>query len=150
MNASAMRRHSLQVDADTFLAHYFKRIDPAVATSFSPAQRQAMVRMFATRWSEKHPVNIRKSLGIGRRRIYVVLLAGREKRPMSRLRREGALNPVASLLFYALLTFFGGVAAMALLYGVKSIFGLDLVYQGGFHDALGKLSDQLGRLFSGE
>jgi hypothetical protein len=87
-----MRRHSLEVEPDTFLAHYFKRIDPAVAESFTPRQRQAMVRMFATRWSEKHPVNVRKSLGIGRRRFYIVFLAGREKRPMSRLRREGALN----------------------------------------------------------
>ncbi len=150
MSSSAMRSHSIQVDAETFLAHYFRRIDPAVAASFTPDQRQAMVRMFATRWSEKHPVNIRKSLGLGRRRFYVVFLAGREKRPMSRLRAEGALAPLAALLFYAILTFFGGIAAMALLYGVKSMFGLDLVYEGGFHDALGKPSDQLGRLFSGE
>ncbi len=150
MSTHTMRSHSIQVDPDTFLAHYFKRIDPAVAESFTLDQRRAMVRMFATRWSEKHPVNVRKSLGFGRRRFYIVLLAGREKRPMSRLRREGAISPFASLLFYVLLTFFGGVAAMALLYGVKSIFGLDLVYQGGFHDLLGKLQDQLGRLFSGE
>jgi hypothetical protein len=64
--------------------------------------------------------------------------------------RTARSPPLASLLFYALLAIFGVAAAMALLYGVKSIFGLDLIYEGGFHDALGRLSDQLGRLFSGE
>jgi hypothetical protein len=66
MIASAMSSRSRQVNADTFLGHYFQRIDPVVADSFMPVQRQAIVHMFSTRSSEGLPINFRKSIGCGR------------------------------------------------------------------------------------
>jgi hypothetical protein len=87
---------------DPFLDHYFKRIDPRVAASFSPEQREAVKTMFGARGFAKHAVEVRRSLPIGRGRYYLVLLLGREHRTFARLYSEGAVSGAFNLLGYAI------------------------------------------------
>lgn len=87
---------------DPFIDHYFKRIDPEVAASFTPEQREAIKTMFGARGMAQHALEIRRSLPIGRRRFYLVLLLGRERRTFSRLSREGAISRPFNLLGYAI------------------------------------------------
>lgn len=87
---------------DPFLDHYFKRIDPRVAASFGPEQREAIKAMFGARGIARHAVEIRRSLPIGRGRYYLVLLLGRENRSFGRLHSEGAVSGSFNLLGYAI------------------------------------------------
>ena len=88
--------------SDPFIDHYFKRIDPRVAASFTAEQRDAIKAMFGARGMAQHAVEVRRSLPIGRRRYYLVLLLGRERRTLGRLSREGALSKPYTLLGYAI------------------------------------------------
>jgi hypothetical protein len=87
---------------DPFIDHYFRRIDPQVAASFTTEQRDAIKSMFGARGIAKHSVEIRRSLPIGRRRYYLVLLLGRERRTIGRLFSEGAATKSFTLLGYAI------------------------------------------------
>lgn len=86
---------------DAFLDHYFKRIDPRVADSFSAEQCEAIKTMFGARGITKHAVELRRSLPIGRGRFYMVLLIGRERRTFGRLYRDGAVDTDSNLIGYA-------------------------------------------------
>lgn len=88
--------------SDPFLDHYFKRIDPRIAASFSPEQREAIKAMFGARGIARHAVEVRRSLPIGRGRYYLVLLLGRERRTFGRLYSEGSVTAPFNLLGYAI------------------------------------------------
>jgi len=87
---------------DPFIDHYFKRIDPRVAATFTGEQREAIKTMFGARGMAQHSVEIRRSLPIGRRRYYLVMLMGRERRTFGRLYSEGAISGPFNLLGYAI------------------------------------------------
>jgi len=87
---------------DPFLDHYFKRIDPRLADSFTPEQCEAIKTMFGARGIAKHSLEVRRSLPIGRGRYYMVLLLGRERRTFGRLYSEGAVSGSLNLLGYAI------------------------------------------------
>lgn len=87
---------------DPFIEHYFKRIDPKVAASFTPEQCAAIKNMFGARGVAKHAVELRRSLPIGRRRYYLVLLLGRERRGFDRLFSEGAVSGPFTFFGYAI------------------------------------------------
>src|SRR3546814_11088743 len=75
--ADASAEDTSPAERDPFLDHYFRRIDPRVAASFSPEQRDAIKAMFGARGVARHTVEIRRSLPIGRGRYYLVLQLGR-------------------------------------------------------------------------
>jgi hypothetical protein len=87
---------------DPFIDHYFKRIDPRLAATFTPDQQEAIKTMFGARGMAQHAVEVRRSLPIGRRRYYLVLLMGREQRTFGRLHSEGAISTPFNLLGYAI------------------------------------------------
>ncbi len=88
---------------DPFIDHYFKRIDPRVAASFTPEQQEAIKTMFGARGIARHTVELRRSLPVGKRRYYLVLLLGREQRTFGRLYSEGAVSGPFNLLGYAVI-----------------------------------------------
>lgn len=100
-SASSALEQSL-ASRDPFLDHYFKRIDPQVAASFTPEQCEAIKTMFGARGVAKHAVEIRRSLPVGRGRLYLVLLLGRERRTFGRLYSEGTVSSSFNLLGYAI------------------------------------------------
>lgn len=103
----AVRQPSAALDQpaparDPFIAHYFKRIDPKLAASFTPDQCAAIKAMFGARGVAKHAVELRRSIPIGRRRYYMVLLMGRERRAFDRLFSEGAISRPFNILGYTI------------------------------------------------
>jgi hypothetical protein len=58
--------------------------------------------MFGARGVVTHSLEIRRSLPIGRRRYYLVLLLGRERRTFGRLNCEGVITRPFNLLGYAI------------------------------------------------
>ena len=87
---------------DPFIEHYFRRIDPRVAESFSPEQQDAIKTMFGARGVARHAVEVRRSVPIGRRRFYLVLLLGRERRTFGRLYSDGSISRPFNLLGYTI------------------------------------------------
>ena len=84
-----------------FLDHYFQRLDPEVADSFSDPQKRAIWTMFGGRGIAKHAVELRRSLPLpGGRRFYMVFLCGRERRGIARLHGHGEGSRVVDLLWY--------------------------------------------------
>lgn len=98
---------------DPFIDHYFKRIDPRVAATFSAEQCEAIKTMFGARGIAKHSVEVRRSLPVGRGRYYLVLLIGRERRTFGRLYSEGAIGSTANLVGYAVTAALWMVPAVA-------------------------------------
>lgn len=99
---------TVEVEGDG-AADLLKRLPEDVAASFSTEQRAALGGAVAP---ARHAVDIRLSLPFLGRRRYVVLLAGREKRPPARLeayRHAHALwtpsNTVVFAVMSALLAF---------------------------------------------
>lgn len=94
---------------DPFLDNYLKRIDPAIAASFTEEQRRAIRSMFDGRVVRDHKIDIRHSFGFGRHRFYMVILGGRERRLLPKSRPQDPLSQIAGLLGYLALT--GGLLA---------------------------------------
>lgn len=89
-----------QPTGDPFLDHYFKRIDPEVAASFSAVQRTALKRMFGSRGAARHLFELRRSLPFGRKRFYLVVLFGNERRSLMRLMSRNQNSGTFVFLFY--------------------------------------------------
>jgi hypothetical protein len=106
---------------ESFLNHYFKRLNPDVAATFTPQQRDAIMAMFGARGIAKHTLEVRRSIPFGRRRFYLVFLMGPEQRQFVRLHGQGATSPAFNVLFYL------GAGALIL----APILGL-LLYGTGF------------------
>lgn len=115
---------------DPFLQQFFSRISPTAAASFSDGQLDAIKQAFGARTPGAHAVDLRLSLPIGRRRFYLVLLAGRERRGRARIAVDRPARPlwtvanaVVLILFALMLAASGAVA----LYSFKRALGLDLL-----------------------
>jgi len=113
----ASRQESKRLSSESFLNHYFQRLSPEVAATFTQEQRDAITIMFGARGVANHSIEIRRSIPFGRRRFYLVFLMGPERRHFAFLHSQGAVSRPFTILFYL------GVGALllapvlALLYG---------------------------------
>ncbi|MCH8037969.1 MAG: hypothetical protein IIC53_12735 [Proteobacteria bacterium] len=97
----ARRAEARNASDRAFLDHYFRRLDPEVAASFSAEQRDAIAAMFGARGTVRHAVELRRSVPFpGGWRLYLVLLLGRERRTMSRLYSQGMVSGRFNVAFY--------------------------------------------------
>ena len=100
-----------------FLDHYFKRLDPELANSFSEEQKRAIWTPFGGRGTAKHAVELRRALPLpGGRRFYMVFLCGREQRGITRLHGHGEGSRGVDLLWYLGLGALCLTPVLALLY----------------------------------
>ena len=102
-------------------ADLLKRLPGDVAASFTTEQLAALRRAVAP---ARHAVDIRLSLPFLGRRHYVVLLAGRERRPLARLeayRRSHALWTLSNIALFAVLS---SLLALALVQAVSAFSAL--------------------------
>lgn len=120
-------RRSRPPDDDSFFDHYFKRIEPQVAATFTPAQRQAIKTMFGARGITRHAVDIRRGITIGASRFYLVLLMGREHRALGALPR----SVLGRLVGYFVLALLLLVPIFAAVYLLKTLAGIDVLAAGG-------------------
>ncbi len=117
------------------------RIPHPLRASFSPEQLAALAQA-SVPVNSPHAIDYRVSFPLFGKRFYVTLLAGRERRSLSRLAAEGQIRFAQITTLYAM--FVGlGLAAMLigivmLLYFVKAALGLDLFEgESALHDMLG-------------
>lgn len=103
-NAAVQDGSAASADSDPFTEHYFQRLDPEVAASFTPEQRDAIRVMFGARGIARHGIELRRSIPfVGGRRFYLVFLMGRERRGLARIYSQGAMSRPFNILFYGLL-----------------------------------------------
>lgn len=112
-------RRSQRISDDEFLAHYFRRIDPAVAASFTKDQRHALRLMFGDRGATRHAVDMRCTFPLGWRRFYLVFLLGRDRRRMIRP-RNGLPGDMGDWLAYLVMSL-GLLAAIFVLLSLIKI-----------------------------
>jgi len=104
----------------------------SAGATFTPEQLAALdVAVARTRpHRATHKLDYRVSLPLLGRRYYVVLLAGKERRSLSRISGDGQNTTwrlsVAYAILMSVIATGGIVAAVVLLYVVKSMVGLDL------------------------
>jgi hypothetical protein len=130
--ANGRHRTASLPDDDSFLDHYFKRIDPQVAASFTPAQQQAIKTMFGTRGINRHAVDFRRGLSLGRSRFYMVFLMGREQRALGAAARRGLSSFVGYLCLALLLL----VPIFAVVYLLKTLAGIDVLAAADLHSGV--------------
>lgn len=124
--ATRRPRRTVPSGEDGFFEHYFKRIDPQVAASFTPLQRQAIKTMFGARGINHHAVDIRRGITLGASHFYMVLLMGREHSALNRGPRSG----LGRLVGYFLLALLLLVPIFAAVYLLKTLAGIDLLAAG--------------------
>ncbi len=102
ISARKARRAEARSASDrAFLDHYFRRLDPEVAASFTAKQRDAIATMFGARGIARHAVEVRRSIPFpGGWRLYLVFLLGRERRTISRLYSQGMVSGRFNAVFY--------------------------------------------------
>ena len=97
----ARRAEARNASERAFLDHYFQRLAPEVAASFTAEQRAAIATMFGARGVARHAVEVRRSVPFpGGRRLYLVFLLGREQRTISRLYSQGMMSGSFNVAFY--------------------------------------------------
>ena len=110
---TAPPRRAARISDDEFLAHYLRRIDPAVAASFTKEQRHAIRIMFGDRGATRHAVDVRCTFPLGWRRCYLVFLLGRDRRRIIRP-RNGLPGDMGDWLAYLVMSL-GLLAALFVL-----------------------------------
>ena len=110
---TAPPRRAARISDDEFLAHYLRRIDPAVAASFTKEQRHAIRTMFGDRGATRHAVDVRCTFPLGWRRFYLVFLLGRDRRRIIRP-RNGLPGDMGDWLAYLVMSL-GLLAALFVL-----------------------------------
>lgn len=116
-------------DNDPFIAQFFSRIPAEVAETFTPAQLDAVKRAFGARSRGAHSIDLRLSIPLIIRRVYLVILAGSERRESDRRAVDRLLAPVWTLANGFLMLFFGVVLLLSLagvLYALKMALGIDV------------------------
>ena len=108
---------------DPFFAAFFRRIPEEVAPTFTAAQLDAVKRAFGARYRGAHAIDIRLSLPLRRRSLYLV--AGTERRTFDRRSLERLLRQLSTVANAAVLAVF--LVMFAVLYVGKRLVGLDVV-----------------------
>ena len=114
---------------DPFHRMFFARIPKDVAASFTPAQLDAIKRAFGARVVGAHAVDIRMSIPLGWRSVYVVLLAGREKRTFGRATLERLFRPLwtaANAVVFGCFLVMLAAAMFSVLYVGKRALDIDV------------------------
>lgn len=122
---SEMIEETGSIRRDRFVIEFLSRLSPEQQATFSEEQLQAIKVAFGARRWGIHAIDLRGTFGFLRWRYYFVVLAGRNKRSLSRSEQR-ALR-VAELAFLVLFTAFSVLLGLLVIYLAKSALGIDLV-----------------------
>jgi hypothetical protein len=120
---------------DPFVARFYRRIPASIARSFTPAQLAAIKLAFGARQWGNHPIDVRRSFGIGRWRFYIVLLMGRARRTADSRRHGFVMRVLAGALERLIdrgpaARRFVGALMLVLFFGALAVGGVGLLYAG--------------------
>ncbi|WP_415897289.1 hypothetical protein ACMXYX_00600 [Neptuniibacter sp. QD72_48] len=110
-----------QVDSDDnnrLLASAFNKDE---LEYFNAEQKEIIGTALARKLRVKHKIDIRFTIKFFRKQIYIVLLAGKERRPAARLQRERLLRPITTALNLAV------ISAIAIMFTVNILAGAYVV-----------------------
>lgn len=130
-----------------FSRRFLAALPPELAATFTPDQLLGVQRAFGLRHGGRHPLDFRRSVWTPLGRIYLVLLAGPERRAPARRSLERLLRgglrlgdaaiaaAVASALLLCLL---GLLHTAKLLLGIDLFRGIDVIPDGWLIALLGR------------
>ena len=121
-----MTRSTSQTANDPAVKSLLDRMPPEVAESFTEEQLAHLHSALGARSWKKHSVDIRSTFPVPfiRRRIYFVLLMGRNRRDLTR--REKQLSAITFALFIAAFIGASTLFGLLVLYLIKSALGINL------------------------
>ena len=121
-----MTRSTSQTANDPAVKSLLDRMPPEVAESFTEEQLAHLHSALGARSWKKHSVDIRSTFPVPfiRRRIYFVLLMGRNRRDLTR--REKQLSAITFALFIAAFIGASTLFGLLVLYLLKSALGINL------------------------
>lgn len=121
-----MTRSTSQTANDPAVKSLLDRMPPEVAESFTEEQLAHLHSALGARSWKKHSVDIRSTFPVPfiRRRIYFVLLMGRNRRDLTR--REKQLSAITFALFIAAFIGASTLFGLLALYLLKSALGINL------------------------
>ena len=115
--------------SDAFTTHFFRRLDPDVLAGLSPSQRDAITDALRAGVRE-HAVDLRWTMNLLFKRVYVVILAGRDlRRHSAEASQRAHADTRKNLTSLFLLSAFLAPALLVLallLYGIKCLLGIDI------------------------
>ncbi|MEC7690495.1 MAG: 3-phosphoshikimate 1-carboxyvinyltransferase [Pseudomonadota bacterium] len=100
------------------------KMPPDVAASFSEEQLIAMNKAIGGRSWARHKLDVRGTINIWRTSFYFVVLAGKNRRELSRLEQQVGRATMA--LMFALFITFSVLSGLLILYLIKSALGINL------------------------
>jgi len=110
---------------DPFVIGLKQRLPEELRESFSDEQLQGLRSALATRSWARHKVDLRGTFNMWRTQYYFVVVAGRNKRSLSRAQQKLSLAAKAGAITVFL--FFSVLLGLVLLYVLKSALGIDLL-----------------------
>ncbi len=125
MLASDSTSRATSLDLDPFVIGLKQRLPEELRESFSDEQLQGLRSALATRSWARHKVDLRGTFNIWRTQYYFVVVAGRNKRSLSRAQQKLSLAAKAGAITVFL--FFSVLLGLVLLYVLKSALGIDLL-----------------------
>lgn len=125
MLASDSTSRATSLDLDPFVIGLKQRLPEELRESFSDEQLQGLRSALATRSWARHKVDLRGTFNLWRTQYYFVMVAGRNKRSLSRAQQKLSLAAKAGAITVFL--FFSVLLGLVLLYVLKSALGIDLL-----------------------
>jgi len=113
------------MEHDPFIIGLKQRLPEELRESFSNEQLQGLRTAFATRSWARHKLDLRGTLNIWRTQYYFVLVAGRNKRSLTRTQQR--LSVVAKAGAITLFLLFSLILGLVTLYVLKSALGINLL-----------------------
>ncbi|BFN27993.1 hypothetical protein PSCT_03771 [Pseudomonas sp. SCT] len=114
----------LPVDQDPFIRGLQQRLPEHLRESFSEEQLDALRSVFGARSWVRHRVDLRGTIRLWSDRYYFAIVAGRNKRNLTRPQQNLSLIAKAALATVFLL--FSGLVGLVILYLLKSALGINL------------------------
>jgi len=109
---------------EPFVADFLKRIPGCERDSFTDSQLECLKVAFGTRAWGVHPVDLRWTLKVWKKRYYFVFVAGVNRRPLSRRQQEIAL--LGKSIMLAVVLIISTLLGVLILYLLKSAVGIDI------------------------
>ncbi len=114
----------MNIRNDPFITGMMNRLPPSERSSFSDGQLLSLKTAFGARTWGIHPVDLRWTMKLWRKRYYFVFVAGVNRRPLSRRQQE--LARVGKALLMAGVIGCSMLLGLLFLYLLKSAAGIDL------------------------
>jgi len=125
MLASDSTSRATSLELDPFVIGLKQRLPEELRESFSDEQLQGLRSALATRSWARHKLDLRGTFNLWRTQYYFVVVAGRNKRSLSRAQQKLSLAAKAGAITVFL--FFSELLGLVLLYVLESALGIDLL-----------------------